>query len=250
MNQSAEPPFNWSNLGQSVLFCTENRPIPSALIETIISAYGFNPDVNLTNHPDVHLLQPESNLYRVETIRQLLELAYSRPQMGHYRIIALTSAERLSEIDQNTLLKVLEEPPQLTVLLLFTTNLDPILPTVRSRCVIFRLDQVIDSVLNTHTPTPPSPPAPIAKFLALPLPQPSLYEITSAVETYLKQIDPPDNLTLLESDLEQLAAVFAHRLPENPSAAEKLQQIQLAKELIRSNVPKNLIFENLLVKIT
>jgi hypothetical protein len=247
MNRSAEPPFDWSNLGQSVLFCTENRPIPSALIETIISAYGFNPDVNLTTHPDVHLLQPESNLYRVDTIRKLIELAYSRPQMGPYRIIALTSAECLSEIDQNTLLKVLEEPPQLSVLLLFTTNLDPILPTVRSRCVIFPLD----SVLDAQTPSPPSPPAPFAKFLALPLPQPSLYEITSAVETYLKQIDPPDNLTLLESDLEQLAAVFADRLPENPSAtAEKLQQIQLAKELIRSNVPKNLILENLLVKIT
>ncbi len=53
---------------------------------------------------------------------------------GGWRVVLVDGAEDLNPTSQNALLKILEEPPPRTVLILTTTQPGALLPTIRSRC--------------------------------------------------------------------------------------------------------------------
>jgi len=56
------------------------------------------------------------------------------PTIAPRRIFIIDEAELLNPTGQNILLKTLEEPPPTSTLILLTTNLSRMLPTIRSRC--------------------------------------------------------------------------------------------------------------------
>jgi DNA polymerase-3 subunit delta' len=60
--------------------------------------------------------------------------AFRTAARGHGKVFVIDEAELLEAEAQNALLKTLEEPPPRTHLLLLTTRLDRLLPTIRSRC--------------------------------------------------------------------------------------------------------------------
>ena len=70
----------------------------------------------------------------IDQIRELQHDASLQPFEGRYRVFIITEAHRLNVEAANCLLKVLEEPPAHTVLVLLTTNEGAVLPTIRSRC--------------------------------------------------------------------------------------------------------------------
>jgi len=67
-----------------------------------------------------------------DTIEGFLTL---RPVEGERRVVIVREAERLGNEAQNALLKTLEEPPDGTTLVLQTSRIEALLPTVRSRVV-------------------------------------------------------------------------------------------------------------------
>lgn len=86
------------------------------------------------------ILVDGSNL-SVKELRSVLARASQSP-LGERRLLAITSVEQLSEVMQNTLLKILEEPPKHLTIVLQTSLQERLLPTVRSRLsVINGLDQ-------------------------------------------------------------------------------------------------------------
>jgi DNA polymerase-3 subunit delta' len=88
-------------------------------------------------HPDVHRLAPQGagGQIRIAAVRELVTDLALLPLEGRCRVAIVESAERLNEDAQNALLKTLEEPPAGAVLVLCVGDEEPILPTVRSRCV-------------------------------------------------------------------------------------------------------------------
>ena len=60
--------------------------------------------------------------------------AFRTPVRGQGKVFVIDEAELLEAEAQNALLKTLEEPPPRTYLVLLTTRLDRLLPTIRSRC--------------------------------------------------------------------------------------------------------------------
>jgi DNA polymerase-3 subunit delta' len=76
---------------------------------------------------------------RTEQVRELSRWLALQPLMGARKIAILDGAEHLNEHGQNALLKTLEEPPGRSVLLLIASASAGLLPTVRSRCQILRL---------------------------------------------------------------------------------------------------------------
>jgi DNA polymerase III subunit delta' len=104
------------------------------------------------NHPDLHRLAPSGAGRQIRigeraapepgTVRSLIrELALSSME-GAWRVAIVEDAERMNEDAQNALLKLLEEPPPRTVLVLCAGEEEALLPTVRSRCVRVRLGPV------------------------------------------------------------------------------------------------------------
>jgi hypothetical protein len=71
----------------------------------------------------------------IEQVRSLITELGLRPYSpGQIRIAIIPEAHLLTTEAQNALLKLLEEPPPSTLILLLTGQLEALLPTVRSRC--------------------------------------------------------------------------------------------------------------------
>lgn len=88
-------------------------------------------------HMDVLIVRPETAFLRIEQIRSLCEHAYRKPFEAHWRVFIIDEAETMTEQAANALLKTLEEPPAGSVLILLTSQLTRLLPTIRSRCQIY-----------------------------------------------------------------------------------------------------------------
>jgi DNA polymerase III subunit delta' len=67
---------------------------------------------------------------------------------GGWRIVIVDGAECLNTASQNALLKILEEPPSKALLILTTSQPGLLLPTIRSRCRMMRLEPLPDAALG------------------------------------------------------------------------------------------------------
>jgi DNA polymerase-3 subunit delta' len=88
-------------------------------------------------HPDVHLIEPESKSRRIltEQIRELEHSLQMRSLLGGSKIGIIVDADRLQPNAANAFLKTLEEPPGHTHLLLLSSLPDQMLETILSRCL-------------------------------------------------------------------------------------------------------------------
>lgn len=88
------------------------------------------------NFPDLIVVAPEEKAsIGIESIRILTQRLSLAPYYeSGSRIVIIDSAEALTHAAQNALLKLIEEPPTRTNIILIATNEESLLPTVRSRC--------------------------------------------------------------------------------------------------------------------
>src|SRR6266545_1365177 len=73
----------------------------------------------------------------IDDIREIRERVILQPVEGRYKIYILDEAHQLTDAAFNALLKLIEEPPPHLVFVFCTTELQKMLPTVRSRCQTF-----------------------------------------------------------------------------------------------------------------
>jgi DNA polymerase-3 subunit delta' len=95
----------------------------------------------IQTHPDVLIIPPDPPqlLIKVGQVRQAIHVAYYRPPVESPRTFTIFTSSAFMKEAANSLLKVLEEPPEHTSLILLTENPQEMLPTMRSRAVIHRL---------------------------------------------------------------------------------------------------------------
>lgn len=89
------------------------------------------------NQPDIITVTHEKPMViSVNEIRQqVVDEASIRPYSSRYKIFIIPDAELLNVQAQNALLKTIEEPPEYVIIMLLTTNIGSMLPTIMSRCV-------------------------------------------------------------------------------------------------------------------
>ena len=73
-----------------------------------------------------------------------------KPYSSPRKIYILQNAEQMTVQAQNALLKTLEEPPSYGVILLLTTNVNGLLPTILSRCVVLNMKPVPDETVERY----------------------------------------------------------------------------------------------------
>lgn len=98
--------------------------------------------INKGNHPDVMRIFPEGDVLKISQMRILKEAAYLKPMVGKKRAFIIEQAEKMNAEAANSLLKVLEEPPAFSHIILVTDNPFIILPTVISRCQVLKFSPV------------------------------------------------------------------------------------------------------------
>ncbi len=92
-------------------------------------------------HPDLFALRPskKSRVITVDDTREAIRNIQHSPQAGERKVAIVFEVDRLNASAANAFLKTLEEPPLNTTILLLTTRPHSLLPTIRSRCQLFRL---------------------------------------------------------------------------------------------------------------
>ncbi len=115
--------------------------LPDAMSE-LRPGHAIEEDENEA-HPDAD--EPEkgkraSREIRIEQVRALADFATVATHRGEGRVILLAPAETLNAPAANALLKLLEEPPDRTLFVLVSDALDELPPTIRSRCVLVRIE--------------------------------------------------------------------------------------------------------------
>lgn len=107
--------------------------------------------INKGHFPDVMTVAPPREVVTIEQMRLLKQMAYLKPMVGKKRVFILEDAESMTIEASNSLLKILEEPPFFSFIILLTRNPYLIIPTIKSRCqtLIFALisREDIESVL-------------------------------------------------------------------------------------------------------
>ncbi len=91
-----------------------------------------------TNHPDVGIVVAPKRLLLVDQMREIEREANYRPFEGTARVFLIDDADKLNDSSANALLKVLEEPPHTSHIILLTSRPAMLLPTIRSRCQMIR----------------------------------------------------------------------------------------------------------------
>jgi DNA polymerase-3 subunit delta' len=91
-------------------------------------------------HPDVLVIPPDPPqlMIKVDQIRHVIETIYYRPAEARERAYIFTDSAFMKEA-ANSLLKVLEEPPEFATIFLLTENPGELLPTIRSRSMTITL---------------------------------------------------------------------------------------------------------------
>jgi DNA polymerase-3 subunit delta' len=104
----------------------------------------------IQTHPDVLVIPPDPPqlLIKLGQVRQAIHVAYYRPPVEARRAFTIFTSSAFMKEAANSLLKVLEEPPEYTSLILLTENPQELLPTIRSRAVVYRLGAIPASDLE------------------------------------------------------------------------------------------------------
>jgi DNA polymerase-3 subunit delta' len=112
-------------------------------------------------HPDVLIIPPDPPqlLIKLGQVRTLIQRAHYLPAEAPRRIFILTAANMMKEA-ANSLLKILEEPPDTVHILILAENPGELLPTIRSRCATVRLGALpveeIEMLLADRRPDVPA----------------------------------------------------------------------------------------------
>lgn len=98
------------------------------------------------NQPDIiRVTHEKPNTISVDDIRRQINGDVAiKPYGSPYKVYIVNEAEKMNTQAQNALLKTLEEPPEYAVILLLTANLNALLPTIVSRCVVLNMKPVAD----------------------------------------------------------------------------------------------------------
>lgn len=93
--------------------------------------------------PDVMVIAPPSDrkTFPVDTVREMRARAFILPNDLPFRIFIVEKTERMTAQAQNAALKILEEPPKNTYFFLLCENASALLPTVRSRAPVLRMQR-------------------------------------------------------------------------------------------------------------
>lgn len=112
--------------------CKEKRAVPCGLCSECTRVIEGN-------HPDIHLVCPDGDTLKLEQVLRLQSVLHMKSNEAGDKVGIMADAENMSLPAANSLLKILEDPPAKTTIILTARNAGRLPPTVLSRCQEVRL---------------------------------------------------------------------------------------------------------------
>ena len=84
----------------------------------------------------------------VDEAQEIVKVLRLKPYEGTYQVMIIWMPEKMNTAASNKLLKLIEEPPEKTVLLLVTENEEQIISTIRSRCQVLHFGNLSEKQIT------------------------------------------------------------------------------------------------------
>ena len=111
----------------------------------------FNTELRKKASDPYHKIDiPKATNIRIESIRQIKKEIYLTGERGKKKIYLISNAEMMRRESANSFLKVLEEPPGDAVLILTTSKLNSLLPTIIGRCQKIKFNSISNYDLKEY----------------------------------------------------------------------------------------------------
>lgn len=98
----------------------------------------------------------KSAYIRVDEVREINQFLSKKSSLDGWRVVIVDSVDDLNNAGANAILKILEEPPLKTIIILISHNSTKLLPTILSRCANLNLkplnDNNLASLIRRHYP--------------------------------------------------------------------------------------------------
>jgi len=101
------------------------------------------------NHPDIIEIKPSGAFIKIDQIRTLCQTLAMKPYEARTRVVIISDAPAMNPAAGNALLKMLEEPPAGTTLILLAPQTSDLLPTIVSRCQHIRFNPISSKGLES-----------------------------------------------------------------------------------------------------
>ncbi len=102
------------------------------------------------NHPDFFLIEPDKGLIKKGQIEEIVKSVGILPFESKRKIFIIDDSHMMNLEGKNTLLKTLEEPPSYVTIILISSSVNNLLPTILSRCQSVKFYPVNSSEIEDY----------------------------------------------------------------------------------------------------
>ncbi|MBN1470274.1 MAG: DNA polymerase III subunit delta' [Syntrophaceae bacterium] len=130
-------------IGKKTLALEFIKAINCEKVESLVDSCGECAScrkIQHESHPDVFFVQAEGQFIRIASIRQIQERTKCKPLEARRRAFIIDDADKMNEEAANSLLKMLEEPSLVNILILVTSRPYFMPQTIISRCQHLRFN--------------------------------------------------------------------------------------------------------------
>lgn len=240
------------------------------------------------NHPDLLFIEPEKTHIGIDQARHLKDCLNFMPLLGSKKIAIIKMAEKLTREATSSLLKILEEPPAYSLIVMLANTLVGILPTILSRVQIINFKPVPSKEIAENLKKEETAPKNLSEIISFSFNRPGLaktfldpslfQERKKIAHKFLKAISSPEarfslileslslppffiwqtilrdllrikfKMELVNSSLEKEISAISGRYSKK-DLYRIILNIEKAKSLWQMNVNKRLILENLFLNV-
>lgn len=112
-----------------------------AILEEDSEAIRFFSGIDDYENADLSIVKSNGNIKK-EEIEEIIENSFSKPYNSSHKVVIIDDFDKVTLEGQNALLKTLEEPTDYLVLILISSTMKKILPTIISRCRVLKFSDV------------------------------------------------------------------------------------------------------------
>ena len=221
------------------------------------------------NNPDFGEIEPDGNNVKIDQIRELQRKIPETPIISKRKVYLINDADTLTKEAQNALLKTLEEPPEYVNIILIGSNESSFLSTIKSRCMIFRFEDIpknqIETYLKKEYPGQDitntiidAASGSIGKAIELKDKQ-DLYEDVNKVISKIEELDLIEafkNAQILYKSqddkfeiLDYINSILFEKAKENIKYLNCMQIVQETKKRLKANSNYNMCIDNMIMTI-
>lgn len=147
MSEKLEKYFNLrasqNTISHAFLLYNSNYDSLKESLFSVISKYIFKDEVN-EESCDVLVVRPENSKIIKDQILDLQSKFKTKSQFHIAKTYIIDEAQMMNDYAANSLLKFLEEPEDNIYAFLITSNINSVLPTIKSRCQLIKVDDNVD----------------------------------------------------------------------------------------------------------